>query len=239
MEVHLGYRVSKECYSFYQTVSNGENSFSHFSSHLKDNFITRLFTQTFYFSKSLLESEVFLNLSLIFFEHLKRHSDKTTNINITVNREKKDTKAKSKEGQELEEKESEKKKKQENKNPLAFLGLLAVPVIVTVGLLWASVYNQPFFKECKELEKLLLADNLEQARLKVCEYCESITNYNVFFSGDAKQVAKENLEKSLEVLIYNQKLIEKKSEVMNALFAEMHEENPYKLLKYSEYPPMD
>lgn len=228
MELHLGYRVSKECYSFYQTVSNGENPLDHFSLGLKNNFITRLFTQAFYFSKPFLQSEAFLNFSLIFFEAQKNRSqDKQKNINITLNVSKKDIRVKTKSAKKLEEKESEEKKEDKKENPLPLLGLLAVPVIVAAGLLWASVYNQPFFKECKELEKLLLADNLEPARLKVVEYYENIKDENYYSKGDARKQAKDNFEKSLEVLIYNKEAIEKSNGFMASLFVQELKENPY------------
>lgn len=223
MEAHLLYRVGKECYSFYQTVSNGENPLDHFSLGLKNNFITRLFTQAFYFSKSLLESEAFLNLSLIFFEAQKNRSQ-DININIDINKFEKEPR-KNKD----EEKKLEEKKKDKKENPFALLGLLAVPVIVTAGLLWASVYKQPFFKECKELEKLLKKNEYEKAKVKVLEYYQKIENENTYLKGDPREQVKEDLEKSLEVLIYNKKLIEQKSEVMKLLFVNMHEKNPYEL----------
>lgn len=227
MEAHLCYRVSKECYSLYQAVSNGENPLENIVSDLKDNFCTRLFAQTFYFSKSLFESKAFLNFLLIFSENLKKHSEKKTNVHITINVDKKDTKATAKIDEELEERESKEKKKEKKENPLALVGLLAVPVIVTVGLLWASVYNQPFFRECKELEKLLLADNLKEATSKYLEYYKNIIDYNLFLQGDAKQRAKEDLEKSLEVLIYNKKLIEKNIDLMKTFIENVNEKNPY------------
>lgn len=170
-----------------------------------------------------MESEAFLNLSLIFFEAQKNRSQ-DIHINIDINKLEKEPGKKKDEEKKLEEKKKDKKE-----NSFALLELLAVPVIVTAGLLWASVYNQPFFKECKELEKLLLADNLEPGKSKVDEYYENIIKHNEFIRGDERERAKEDLEKSLEVLIYNKKLIEQKSEVMKLLFANMHEKNPYEL----------
>lgn len=223
IEAHLCYRISKECYSLYQRVSSGENPLENIFSDLKENFCTRLFAQTFYFSKSLLESKTFLNLSLIFFEAQK---NKPQNVNININIEK--PKKESQENED-EEKKLEEKKKEKKENPLALLGLLAVPVVVTVGLLWASVYNQPFFKECKELEKLLGLDDLKEATSKVRDYYNNIINFNRYLKGDAKQKANEDFEKSLEVLIYNKKLIEKKMNFVQTFDEKNNQKNPYEL----------
>ncbi len=131
------------------------------------------------------------------------------------------------------EEKSEEGKKDKKENPLALLGRpLAVPFVLTVGLIRACVYNQPFFKTCKELEELLLTEKITEATLKCHQYCENIKTYNSCLEGDPKQrVSREGLEESLEALIYNKKLIEQK------IFSESYllERSQDKI--YEEYSP--
>lgn len=259
MQAHLFYRVSKTCYDFYQAVVQHQTQ--EYTIHsVKHNFLTDLISSMFYVSKSILESRIFGNVLTAYLNHQSKENN-TCNIDIYLNRgitQQIDNKKSSKKTNTLKnssclkehesEEESELKKKEQAKkdNPLAFVGLLCVPVVVTAGLLWALVYNQPFFKECKDLERLLKDDNKKEAVALIKEYFKDIHEYNLFESNPyekANKKAKKN--EAIEVLLYNKRLIENNIHSLDPLLRDTAvklAENPYevKQSQYSEnYPDLE
>jgi hypothetical protein len=96
------------------------------------------------------------------------------------------------------------------------------------------IYNQPFFKECKELQSILEKHNTDEGKEKINEYVNNIENYNHYVSGnnDANNASKEAYEKAIEVLIYNKTLIEQflSKLAKNPVEENSFEKNPYELL---------
>jgi hypothetical protein len=215
MELHLLYRVIKGCHYFFDSASRGEKIVDSLTYATQHNMLTEALRQIRDGCLYLFRKRIIFDLIHII---VNARPDSSVQINIHTGKKRKNT----------EEENVEREKKEEQKPSFALLGLLAVPIIVTGSLIWAMIYNQPFFKECKELQSILEKHNTDEEKEKINEYVNNIQNYNHYVSGnnDANNVSKEAYEKAIEVLIYNKTLIE---EFLSELVKNSVEENPYKV----------
>ena len=118
-----------------------------------------------------------------------------------------------------EKKEEKKEKEKTESHPLALVGLCLIPPIFLVTAIWACIENQPFFAECKALQKEL--ENKRVTGYSLLQgHIQNVKKYNNYDknNSDEGQTKTTDYKKACEALIYNQSLIKKKSDLLKIFF---------------------